>query len=187
MAAAGELVGDDGTEALGHGARTAPPASATGSTSTGDVARAATRAPTSRAAASASPRQCRSRAATSSSVVQTSVPSSTCWAFSSGTSRTPRPVVPGVAVAGLRVVVLGDGLTGAPARSRLERVGTQRDRQALGADDEQLLLDPHRAHPAMVRELRVGHRGPSPSCVGARPGVAPGESLPIVRSQYCWG
>ena len=30
-------------------------------------------------------------APTSSSVVQTSVPSSTCWAFSSGTSRTPEP------------------------------------------------------------------------------------------------
>ena len=62
------------------------PPFATGSTATGEVDKAATRAPTASAAASARLRQWRSSASTSARLEQTAVPSSSCCALSSGIS-----------------------------------------------------------------------------------------------------
>ncbi len=59
----------------------------------------------------------------------------------------------GVVVPGGGVVLL-DGLPLAPARGHLERLGPERDRVPARVDDQQLLLDPHRAHVPMIATTR---------------------------------
>ena len=156
-------------ERVVHAGVALPRRSAIGSTATGEVASAATRAPTAAAAASARRRQCRSSASTSSRVAQTRGAEFDLLRLQLGHQvgaglRRRRP--PSARRAPRRLPLAAPG-------GDLQRLGTQRHRPAGGVDDQQFFLDPDGAHPPMIASpaqcRRMDRRGPPPGCRIDRP------------------
>ena len=148
VAAAGEHLAGGEAERVEHAGRTAPPRSATGSTATGEVASAATRAPDGGGGrVGPAPPVPQLGLDLGQASGRPRVPSSICCALSSGTRcAADSGVVPVV----LGPVVLLGGLPLAAAGGDLQGLGTERHGPAGGVDDQEFLLDAHGAHPPMI-------------------------------------